>query len=134
MFFSSSVLVIYERINTWISQLSSGNGQAGVTTDLLNCGSSAFQVFSCISHVVGGRSLFIFPRLFLMPLPRTVMGLQQNEITSLVWGCGAVGLTATKRMLQYGRCVATAAWMENSGVFSVAMFSVFIRARKCVLN
>ena len=88
MFFSSSVLVTYERINTWISQLSSGNGQAGVTTNLLNCGSSTFQVFSCMSHVVGGRSLFLFPRLFLMPLPRTVMGLQRNEITSLVWGCG----------------------------------------------
>lgn len=74
---------------------------------------------------------FPFCRLFLTPLPSTVMGLHGNEIISLVWDCG---VSAIKRMLHHRRCVATAAWMENSRVLFVAMFSIFIRARKCVLN
>ena len=91
--------------------------------DLVHC--NGFHAY----HSLGES--FSFSPLFLTPLPSTVMGLHGNEIISLVWDCG---VSAIKRMLHHRRCVATAAWMENSRVFFVAMFSTFIRARKCVLN
>ena len=88
-----------------------------------------FNSFHASPHILG-ESFFFPPSITSDTFPSTVMGLQWNEIISLVWDCGS----AIKRMFHHRRCVATAAWMENSRVFFVAMFSIFIHARKCVLN
>ena len=147
MFFSSSVLVIYERINTWISQLSSGNGQAGVTTDLLNCGSSTFTfdlsqktekrlnlaLFKCFHayHIWWGEGVFFFSLDYFSCLcPGQLWDCSRMKSSLL---CGAVGLTATKRILQHGRCVATAAWMENSESFLLQCFPfLYVQGNVCL--